>query len=210
MQQYLESTYYFDFQHPKIQDFIAEHTKPEMSDKEKAISLYYAVRDGWRYDPYEIYLDKSCWRAHWIMDKGRAHCLDKSVILISCLRAAGIPARIHLAKVKNHIAVGKLMETFQTDELTPHGYVEVHLNEKWIAATPAFNRELCDILGVASLEFDGEQDSVFQQFSKTGGKFMEYLEDYGTFEDFPHEFVVDNFEKHYPGFEALFPKSSKA
>ena len=205
MTSYLSATYFFDFKHPKVQAFVQEHTRPGMSPKEKAVALYYAVRDGWRYDPYEIYFEKSCWKAHWIMGKGRAHCLDKSVLLISFLRAVGIPARLHLAKVKNHIAVEKLVETFQTNELTPHGYVEVYLDEHWVAATPAFNRELCELLGVRPLEFDGEQDSIFQAFNAAGDQFMEYLEDYGTFEDFPLDFVVENFERHYPDFQALMP-----
>lgn len=204
---YLKETYFFNYSHPEIQAFLQEQDLEGLSDKEITIKLYYLIRDGWKYDPYNIFFEKERWQSHVLFKKTTAHCLDKSILLITMLRAKGIPARLHLAKVKNHIAAEKLLEKYQTDELAPHGYVEIFLDNRWIAATPAFNKSLCLRLNVAPLEFNGEEDSIFQEFDKAGNTFMEYLEDYGHFEDFPYSFVIETFQKHYPDYarELILP-----
>ena len=199
MENYLAATYYFDFKSPAIQTFVVEVTNHNMTAKEKAVKLYFAVRDGWFYDAYQIHTEKVDYRSSQIAQRDRGHCIDKSTLLISCLRSAAIPARLHLVKVRNHIAVERIIERFGTDELTPHAFVEMYLDGRWIGATPAFNKTLCEKLDVAPLDFDGEQESLFQPFSRSGGKFMEYLADYGTFEDIPFDFIRQNMIEHYPG-----------
>ena len=71
-----------------------------------------------------------------------------------------------------------------------HGAAEMFLNEKWLKMTPAFNKKLCEYLRVEPLEFDGETDSIFQEFDKSGNVFMEYLHDYGDFDDLPYELYL--------------------
>ena len=119
-------------------------------------------------------------------------------MLIACLRGLQIPARIHLAKVKNHIGVERFIEKFGTDEITPHGMVDVFLDGKWLKISPAFNKELCAKCNVATLNFDGENDSIFHEFDNSGNKFMDYIDDYGSFEDVPVEFILNNFKENYP------------
>lgn len=196
---YLDETYFFDYSHPRIQQYVDDHTSKEDSLQEKSVKLHNAIRDGWRYNPYQIRFKREEWQSSCIMERPEGHCLDKSILYVSCLRAVGIPARLHLAKVRNHIAAEKLMALLGTDELTPHGMVDLMLDGKWLKASPAFNKSLCDKLNVDTLEFDGRTDSVFQEFDKEGGLFMEYLEDYGGFEDFPFDFVIDNMKAHYSG-----------
>jgi len=100
--------------------------------------------------------------------------------------------------VQNHIAVERLTEKFGSNVLTPHGMVNVYLNNQWLKMSPAFNKSLCTKLNVAPLEFDGENNSFLQQFNSEGTKFMEYLDDYGHFEDVPLEFMKANLKEHYP------------
>ena len=118
--------------------------------------------------------------------------MEKSIILIACLRALGIPARLHLEKVKNHIAVERLTEKFGSNELTPHGMVNVYLDKKWLKMSPAFNKSLCVKLNVEPLDFDGENNSFLQQYNSEGSRFMEYVDDYGYFDDVPLEFMIKN------------------
>ncbi len=198
MKQYLQSSYFFNFEHADFRSYLHSLELKEGNPKEVAIQLYYAIRDGWWYYPYDIYWSKEKWQASWILGKKKGHCIDKASLLITALRAKGIPARLHLAKVKNHIAVEEMIEQLGTEELTPHAYAEIWLDDKWVAATPAFNKRLCKHLNVAPLEFDGETDSIFQEFDKSGDQFMEYLEDYGSFADLPLDFIFDNFRAHYP------------
>ena len=195
--QYLKATYYFDYEHELIQELVQEFQSDELSDKEKAVGLYVKVRDGWSYNPYTIHLSPEKMRASYIASKSSGHCIEKSVILISCLRALIIPARLHLGKVRNHIAVEKLVEKLGSDELTPHGMVNVFLNGEWLKLSPAFNKELCEKFNVEPLEFDGENNSFLQQYKSSGSRFMEYLEDYGHFEDLPVDFIKQNLKEHY-------------
>ena len=194
---YLTSTYYFDFGHELIQQLIAEFQAGGLTNKEKVTGLYEKVRDGWKYDPYTISVSKENLRASYIASRPTGHCIEKSILLIAGLRAMNIPARLHLGKVKNHIAVERLIERIGTEELTPHGMVNVFLNGKWLKLSPAFNRELCAKFDVEPLDFDGENHSFLQQYNTSGSRFMEYLEDYGHFDDVPLEFIKKNLQEHY-------------
>lgn len=195
---YLSPTYFYDFESNEIQAIVSEFKDASLSQKEIAIALYNKVRDHWRYDPYSLSFNKEKYRASEIAKRTNGHCIDKSIVLIACLRAMDIPARIHLAKVKNHIGVERLIEKFGSNELTPHGMVDAFIDGKWLKLSPTFNTSLCEMLRVAPLDFDGENDAVLQEFSADGTQFMEYLEDYGHFEDVPMEFMERNAREHYP------------
>lgn len=209
MKEYLKPTYFYNFKHPSIQELIAPFIYNSLSVNEKAAGLYLKVRDGWRYNPNIISLEKKGYRASNLINREHGHCIDKAIILIAGLRGLGIPARINLAKVKNHIAAEKVIEKLGTDELTPHGNAEMFLNGKWLKATPAFNKELCRFCNVEPLAFDGSRDSIFQEFNQSGGQFMEYLEDYGSFEDFPFDFVLETMKSNYPKVAHQFDGKTK-
>lgn len=195
---YLNPTYYLDYQTPEIQNIISEFQDSNFTDKDKAIGIYYKIRDNWRYNPYHISFNKDSYKASNISGKTEGHCIDKSILLVACLRGLSIPARIHLAKVKNHIGVERFIEKYGTNEISPHGMVDLYIEGRWLKVSPAFNVELCQKCNVAPLNFDGENDSLFQQFDNEGNNFMEYLEDYGHFEDVPTDFIFENFKSNYP------------
>ena len=194
---YLKPTYYFDFDNDLIQNLISE-VKKDDSKNNQAIRIYTKIRDEWLYDPYHISFSKQKYRASHIAQKTTGNCVEKSILLIACLRALNIPARLHLGKVKNHIAVERLEEKFGTNELTPHGMVNVFLNNEWLKMSPAFNATLCEKFNVEPLEFDGYTNSYLQQYNTQGDLFMEYLEDYGHFNNVPLKFMIENLKTHYP------------
>ena len=195
---YLKTTYFFDFNEEPIQKQIRPYLDANMSTKELAVSVYNLVRDNWMYDPYTISLKQETYKASNIAGKPSGNCVEKSILLIACLRGLGIPARLHLGKVKNHIAVKRLTQKFGSNELTPHGMVNVFLNGQWLKLSPAFNASLCKKFKVEPLEFDGENNSFLQQYNSDGNLFMEYTEDYGHFEDVPLDFMKTNIIEHYP------------
>jgi len=74
----------------------------------------------------------------------------------------------------------------------------LYLNNKWVKATPAFNKSMCDRFGIRPLDFDGQNDSIFHEFDTAGNKHMEYLKDRGVFDDLPFEEIKNGLESHYP------------
>lgn len=200
---YIDENKNFDYSSEPIQKLIKTISGDSAEDTplEYALKAYYYIRDAWPYNPYRFSLIENDWSASEISAHKTGHCLDKAILLISVLRAKNIPARLGLAKVKNHIAVDDIVEKFGNDVLVPHGYVELYLSGKWVKATPAFNKTLCEKLNVAPLDFDGNNDSLFQSYDSSGTtEFMEYLEDYGTFNRVPLAFMLDLMKETYPAF----------
>ena len=168
------------------------------TDREKAVSLYYAVRDGFKYDPYTLRMKPAELTASAVLKLGHGNCIDKAIVLASCARAIGIPSRLEFADVKNHISSKKFVEMLKTDVFAMHGIAQLYIDGKWVKCTPAFNKELCAIFNVEPLDFDGVNDSLFHQFDKNDNKFMEYVGQHGIFDDFPREYFIGVMILHYP------------
>ena len=203
MSPFLLPNEFVDSDDPAIVAWAARHTVAGASPTSNAVRLYYAVRDGFRYNPWRVEVVREGYRASGVLLRGGregAHCIDKANLLAACARAIGVPSRLHFANVRNHIGTDELERQLGTDLLVFHGYVGLHLDGKWVTATPAFNRELYEHLGVAPLEFDGRSDSIFQQFDRAGGRFMEYVHDYGSFPDIPFDLMIAAWRQHYPRF----------
>lgn len=196
---YLTPNRFVDSDHPAVLAYAHEHAVGA-TDRERIVALYYAVRDGFRYNPWNVKFKAEDFTASHLLLRDRAmggHCVDKANLLAACARAVGVPSRLHFANVRNHVGTARLEAYLGTDLLVYHGYTEVWLNERWVAATPAFNRELCERLGVAPLEFDGTEDCVFQEYDG-GGRFMEYVTDHGAHADIPIDAMVAAWRQHYP------------
>ncbi len=212
---FLQPNDFVDSDHPAIVAWAAAHSTHGATPIDNAVRLYYAVRDGFRYNPWRVHATPDAYRASGVVVRERAdggHCIDKAVLLAACARSVGIPSRLHFANVRNHIGTEELEKKLGTSLLVFHGYTELHLEGRWVAATPAFNKELCEHLNVAPLEFDGRTDSIFQQFDRDGGDFMEYVHDYGSFPGIPFELMIGEWKRYYPGFrlEGKWPKNSSA
>lgn len=199
---YLHPTYFIDSDHPLVREKALSLVDGISGDKGKAIAMYHWVRDTLYYDPYDISLRHTNMKASNILQRSRlkGFCIEKSIVMAALCRAAGIPARLVFFNVRNHIGVERLVAMLKTDVIVFHGCNELLLDGKWVKCTPAFNKDLCDHLGVPVLEFDGEQDSIFQAYDKEGNVFMEYLHHYGSFHDMPHDMFVMELERHYPHF----------
>ena len=195
--QYLKATDIMDSDFPDIRAFVAEKTCNAVDAVEKAVLLYYAVRDGIRYDPYYPFYLPVHYRASVVLKGRRGFCVPKVSLLCAAGRACGIPSRAGFATVRNHLATPQLLEFMGSDLFVFHGFTEFFLEGKWVKATPAFNSELCARFGVPPLEFNGREDSIFQASDAGQRKFMEYLEFYGSYADIPVEEIVAAFKKTY-------------
>ena len=165
----MDSNFFYNTQNIQIQALASRFQKENYkSKKEMAIAIYEYVRDEWYYSPLRLSLIPEEWQVDYLIKREKGHCIDKSILLITLLKALNFKARLGLAKVRNHIAAERVVAFLGTDVLVPHGYVEILIEHKWVKATPAFNKSLCEKLGVEVLTFNGEEDSIFQKFGKNG------------------------------------------
>ena len=176
---YLAPTSFLDSENPAVAAFAAEAAGADGSARERAVRLYYVVRDQIRYDPYDITCTAEGFRAGRCLDIGKGFCITKAALLAAGARALAIPSRLGYGDVRNHLATAKLIELMGSDLFVFHGYTELFLDGAWVKATPAFNLSLCTRFGVRPLEFDGREDSLFHPFDTCGRKHMEYVADRG-------------------------------
>jgi transglutaminase-like putative cysteine protease len=193
----LAATAHVDSDHPAVRAFAARHARGA-SAREQAVALYYAVRDGFRYDPYRVDLASEGMRGSVVLAMGYGWCVTKAALLAAACRSAGIPARLGFADVRNHLSTERMRETMTTDVFIWHGYAELWLDGAWRKATPAFNIELCQRFGLRPLEFDGASDSIYHPFDLAGQRHMEYLRERGSFADVPLTQIVADFRAVYP------------
>ena len=195
---YLSPAEFIDSDHERIRAKARQVSGSVSDPVQRAGLLYRAVRDEIRYDPYIDYTDPETYRASSVLAKGHGYCVGKASVYVALCRAIGIPARLGLADVKNHLATPRLLETVGTDVFAYHGYVEIMPEREWVKATPTFNVSLCQRLGVPPLEFTGESDALLQPFDSSGREFMSYIAQHGTFFDVPVKFLIGEMVRLYP------------
>lgn len=200
LEPYLRPTSFIDCERPEVVEFAERACAGggSGSQKEKAVRLYYAVRDEIRYDPYGLQYSPDALKASAVINKGSGYCVAKAVVLAAAARQQGIPSRLGFADVRNHLSTARLRELMGTDIFLYHGYTEFFLAGKWVKATPAFNLSLCQRFQVRPLEFNGEDDSIFHELNAVGQRHMQYLNDHGSFADLPFEEIFIAYRKQYP------------
>ncbi len=198
MQSYLQDDAYFDFQHPELIAYSNSLLDNDLSPKETAQRLYLGVRDDIHYNPYTFDPSAESFSASHCLLKKESYCIPKAILLAALCRLNGIPARIGLADVKNHLASPQFLEYLQSDVFVMHGYTDIYLEGKWVKATPAFDKRLCALMALAPLEFDGTRDSIFHEFDNNGSRHMEYLVEHGVFESVPREKIIEAITNAYP------------
>jgi transglutaminase-like putative cysteine protease len=204
---FLRSTPTIDYENDVVEAFVADCIQPDSGDLESAVSLYYAVRDRIRYDPYGSWQNLDDYSAPQTLKAGRGWCIPKAIVYAACCRWVGIPARLGFANVRNHLSTEHVRRLMGTDIFYWHGYTAVYLNRKWIKATPAFNIELCEKFRLKSLDFNGKEDSIYHPFDLEGQKHMEYLHFHGEFADLPFDRIISDFTRYYPDFAAFNSKA---
>jgi len=196
MKEFLKETSFLNFNDPSFDEFTSVIDSSK-SPREIAVQLYFHVRDRFLYDPYHLDLRQDALRASNVLLKKRAWCVEKANVLAACARKFNIPSRLGYSIVTNHIGIEKLVHYLCKNEIVFHGYVEIFLDNKWVKCTPSFDKNICRLMDIEPLNWDGVNDSMFQEFKK-GEKYMEYVYFYGEFEDVPIELMNAEMKKHYP------------
>ena len=199
LEPYLQPTEFFDFNKKIVKNQALSITEVLSSDKEKAIALFYWVRNKIKYNMTTyIPFIKANFKASVTLRRKNGFCVSKSILLSSFARAVGIPARIHLVDLINHKVSQKVIDFMGTNVMYYHGYSEFLLNNKWVKLTPSFD-EGTAIKGkfLPMVEFDGENDAVFPKFDENGDLFGEYLTDRGIHSDLPLDEIDLVFAEKY-------------
>ena len=195
---WLAPTWFVDSDSAEVAAFADDARGDATEPVDVAVRLFYAVRDGFRYDPYGTDFQPESFRASAVARSTSNWCVPKSVLLTACARHVGIPARLGFADVRNHLTSKKLSEQMGTDLFAWHGYSELLLDGRWFKLSSAFNIELCDRFGVKVLEFDGTDDALMHPFDKAGNRHMEYVNQRGSFDDLPLDRILADFAVIYP------------
>jgi transglutaminase-like putative cysteine protease len=207
LEQYLQPTEFFDFYKPKVKNKAIEITEGLETDKEKAIALFYWVRDKIIYRQGSFYLTKSTFKASTNLRRGYGFCVSKAVLLSTLARAVKIPARIHLCDIINHKIPQKVIDYMGTRIFFVHGYSELFLKGKWVKLTSAFDRETSMRGKYIIVEFDGIHHALFSPYDDQGNPFVEYLNDRGVYADVPFDEIKRVImEKYKPMLEKAFNK----
>ena len=194
---YLQPTYFIDADHPDILTLAKRLTKDTVDEAEKAKRLFYHVRDNIFYNPYAPFERREDYQAHVILKRGEGYCIQKAIVLAALARACGIPSRLRLADIRNHLVPPKLARMMETDIFYFHGYDELYLQWRWVKVTPTFDTRMCERLGLIPVEFDGQHPALFNSHTKNGRLHVEYVRQRGCFADFPFEEVLKGFHKLY-------------
>lgn len=194
---YLQATYFIDCNHPRIKKAARQLTGSLSEPKMMARAIFLFVRDEIRYNPYSFSTSRKDYQGHTVLARGKGYCIQKAVLLAALCRATGIPTRLRLANIRNHQVPAKLAEMMKTDIFYCHGYNEIYLDGRWLKATPTFDRFMCERLEINPVNFDGNQDAVFDQHSRDGRLHIEYLKQWGEFPDLPFTEIITTFNDNY-------------
>lgn len=196
---WLSPTEFLDHESPAVRQFtdtVLADTPPTPAARAEA--LYYAVRDGIFYEVSGADMTRAGLRASAVLAAGQGFCVQKSILYAAATRAVGIPSKIVVTEVRNHLTSDRMRRMVGGDVFV-HLLNAIKLDGRWIRTTPVFNKALCTLYGMATLEFDPGQDSQHHPFDRTGQRTMEFLRDHGEFDDLPYEWLMGLMRVKHPG-----------
>jgi transglutaminase-like putative cysteine protease len=190
IQKFLEPTSYIDSDTPLVRGKSLGLVQTVTAQRDKAIRIFYAVRDGIRYTIYGKRSLPEHFRASYILSAGEGYCVQKAILLVALARAASIPARLRFAAIRNHLMPEELLEKRGTNFFAYHGYTDLYVEGSWVKATPTFDIVCCENAGLRPVDFDGEHDALLPSRTLDGRRHIEYIEDRGVFEDVPFDDIM--------------------
>ena len=189
MEMYLRPTETIDSDNEIVRETASRLAGGLTGEGRKAQAMFYFVRDEIHYNVYMLSTFKEDFRASIILEKGKGYCVQKAVLLAALARAAGIPSRLAFARIVNHKMPAELKTQTGIKEFPSHGYTQLFTDGRWTSVTPAFDRELCERIGVPPCDFDGKNDAILAPVDLSGIPYVEYIEKYEPHADLPFEWL---------------------
>jgi hypothetical protein len=190
MENFLEPTSYIDCDAPSVKEKAQSIIQEITGQRDKAIKIFYAVRDGIKYTIYGKRSLPEHFRASFILSAGEGYCVQKAVLLVALARATSIPARLRLAAIRSHLVPKELLEKRGTNLFPYHGYADLYIDGSWVKVTPTFDIDSCVDAGLRPVDFDGEHDALLPSTTLDGRPHVEYVEDHGFFEEVPFDAIM--------------------
>ena len=91
LQKYLKPTFFLDYDTKELATLPTTVCTGSNTPTEKAIALYYAVRDQIKYDPYDLKYSRTAMKASSVLKKKSGYCVSKAVLLAAVGRQQQIP-----------------------------------------------------------------------------------------------------------------------
>jgi hypothetical protein len=167
---HLRATKLCNLDHPAIRDKAKALRQGAKTPRDTALRTFYFVRDA---IPFDATLD--IWeKASATLGKRVSDYCNKVNLQVALLRAAGIPARCHLVRVRKKV-LRPFIPRFIYDRLPSpvgHFWCECHLDGRWIACETLFDEHLyLGMLGanlvtreqIPTIDWDGESDLILLQ-----------------------------------------------
>jgi len=193
---FLRSTEIIDYDTKSVGDKARELASGLETDRDKAVALYYFVRDQVRHNAYAPLYDVTLYKASVVLENANGICQQKAVLLSALARAVGIPARIGFVDVHDH----QLSETFKqmiggVNVFPLHGFAELLVDGKWLHVSPAYDIATCKRNGFVPVEFDGLSDAKDSTHTESGEPHMEHIRYHGPYEDFPWDHIQSYYKE---------------
>jgi transglutaminase-like putative cysteine protease len=197
IEDYLKPTETIDCDNQLIREKACNLTRNTNDAAAKAKNLFYWVRDEIEYNPLVPLEIFDRYLASETVKRREGFCVEKAAVLAAFARAAGIPARLHFADIRNHLVSSRLFEIMGTDLFSYHGYAELHIGDKWVKATPAFDLKMCRQNRITPVDFDGRNHALLHSHNSDGKLHIEYVKDHGHRIDVPVEEILAAWMQHY-------------
>ena len=197
LQPFLRPNAAVESDHPAICGLTRELGRGRADRAELAQALFLHVRDEVAYSVHNPFWLAEHYRASAILARGQGYCVQKSVLLCALARAADMPARLRFADLVNHRMPENMHQMMGTDLFTYHCYAELMPEDRWLQATPSFDRDMCQRQDYPLVEFDGRRSAIFPATDHRGRRYMEYVHHYGAFADVPMEPMLASWQRVY-------------
>ena len=193
---YLKCTRIIDYDSPSVGDKAQELTQGLRTDREKAVALYYFVRDNIRHNAYAPLYDLDRYKASSVLEAGNGVCQQKAILLTALARAAGVPARLGFVDVADNQLSENFKQMIGGVNVFPfHGFAELYVDGRWVHASPAYDIATCRRKGFVPVDFDGVNDAKDSRYTENGEPHIEHLQYHGPYDDFPWEELLDYYKK---------------
>lgn len=208
MREFLQATAFVDADHSDIIHQTMQMASSAQNETEKAVNIFYFVRDQICYNMYAYAEETATFKASYVLQQGEGWCLQKAVLFTAMARAAGIPSQLIITSIKNHKAPPEVWELLGSNLFFPHAYNLLYLDGRWVKAAATFDAGLCSRLEVPTVEFDGRKDAVLPAFDKRGQPFIEYIGPEKVASDLPLPWILERIKEIYKDYHQNWTKEN--